>query len=107
MKIKVPLLLAVILLAQVSFAQFSVGFKAGANITKIEGVSFKDEFKYGYHLGAFLNLGLGGRLSIQPEVLFNQYQTRTDTAFKNIYENAFSGVQDVKLSYSSIPVRRD
>lgn len=104
MKIKFPLAIAVLLLAQASFAQFSLGIKAGANITKIDGRSFSDEFRYGYHLGGFVNIGLGGRFSVQPEVLFNQFQTRTDSSFKSIYQNAFSGNNNVKLNYLSIPI---
>lgn len=104
MKRKLPLVFAVLLLAQASFAQFSVGVKAGANITKVDGRSFKDEFRYGYHLGGFLTVGLGGRLAIQPEVLFNQFQTKTDTSFSHIYQNALDGVSNVKLNYLSIPV---
>lgn len=104
MKYKLPLVLAVLLIAQASFAQFGLGVKAGANITKIDGKSFKDEFRYGYHLGAFANIGLGGRFSLQPEVLLNQYNTRTDSSFKNIYQNALSGDNNIKLSYLSIPL---
>ncbi|GAA4754427.1 porin family protein [Flavisolibacter ginsenosidimutans] len=85
-------------------AQFSIGLKAGANIIKIDGKSFNDEFKYGYHLGGFANIGIGGRFSIQPEVLFNQYQTKTDSSFNHIYQNALSGATDVKLNYLSIPL---
>lgn len=104
MNIRLPLFVALVMFAQVSFAQLGLGIKAGANITKVEGKSFKDEFNYGYHLGGYANIGLGGRLSIQPEVLFNQFQTRTDSSFRNIYQNAFSGARDVKLNYLSIPV---
>jgi hypothetical protein len=104
MKIKVPLVLAVLFLAQASYAQFTLGVKAGANITKVDGRSFKDEFRYGYHLGGFGIVGLGGRFSLQPEVLFNQFQTRTDSSFRNIYQNAFSGASNVKLNYLSIPI---
>ncbi|WP_162944755.1 porin family protein [Flavisolibacter nicotianae] len=104
MKHKLPLVLAVLLIAQASFAQFGLGVKAGANITKIDGKSFKDEFRYGYHLGAFANIGLGGRFSLQPEVLLNQYNTKTDSSFKNIYQNALSGDNNIKLSYLSIPL---
>lgn len=104
MKRNVPFLLIMLFLAQVSFAQFGLGIKAGANITKIDGKSFKDEFRYGYHLGAYANIGLGGRFSIQPEVLFNQYNTRTDSSFKSIYQNAFSGNNSIKLNYLSIPI---
>ena len=104
MKSKISLLVALVVLAQVSFAQFSIGVKGGANITKIDGRSFSDEFKYGYHLGGFATIGLGGRFGIQPEVLFNQLQTKTGTEFETIYQNAVSGATDVKLNYLSIPI---
>jgi hypothetical protein len=57
-------------------------------------------------LGGFAEIGLGGRLGIQPEVLFNQYQTRADSSFKNVYQNAtnFSNYKDVKLNYLTIPI---
>ncbi|MBD0332077.1 MAG: PorT family protein, partial [Chitinophagaceae bacterium] len=62
--------------------------------------------RYGYHLGGFAEIGLGGKLGLQPEVLFNQYQTRVDSSFKAIYENAFSSAanKDIKLNYLSIPI---
>lgn len=104
MKRRLPFLIAVLFLAHASFAQFTVGIKAGANITKVDGKSFKDEFRYGYHLGGFANFGIGGRFSIQPEVLFNQYNTQTDSSFSNIYQNAFSGNNNIKLGYLSIPL---
>lgn len=104
MKFKLSALIVFVFLAQASMAQFSLGIKAGANIVKVDGKSFKDEFRYGYHLGGFVNIGLGGRLSIQPEVLFNQYQTKTDSAFKNIYQNALANSTSIKLNYLSIPL---
>jgi opacity protein-like surface antigen len=104
MKSKFPLLLAVLFFAQASFAQFTIGVKAGANITKIDGRSFSDEFRYGYNLGGFAIVPVGGRFSIQPEVLFNQVQSRTDSSFSAIYQNAFNGSQNVKLNYLSIPL---
>lgn len=106
MKIRILSLFAGILLTQAAMAQIDLGVKAGANITKIEGRSFKDEFRYGYLLGGFAEISLGKKLSLQPEVIFNQFQTRTDTAFKSIYQNAFNSATsgDVKLNYLSIPV---
>jgi len=104
MKFKLSAFVLFLFLAQASMAQFSIGLKAGANIIKIDGKSFNDEFKYGYHLGGFANIGIGGRFSIQPEVLFNQYQTKTDSSFNHIYQNALSGATDVKLNYLSIPL---
>jgi hypothetical protein len=106
MKTKLSVLLAFVLLAQAAMAQLNLGIKAGTNISKIEGKSFKDEFSYGYLLGGYAEIGLGGKLSIQPEVLFNQYQTKVDTTFSAIYENALHDATagEVKLNYLSIPV---
>ena len=104
MKYKLSAVILFVLLTSTAMAQFSIGLKAGANIVKVDGRSFKDEFKYGYHLGGFANIGIGGRFSIQPEVLFNQYQTRTDSSFQAIYQNAFAGTSNVKLNYLSIPL---
>lgn len=104
MKTKLYLLIATLFLGNALLAQVNFGIKAGANLTKIEGKSFKEEFSTGYHLGAFASLGLGGKLSIQPEVLFNQVNTRVDTSFKNVYQNALSGAKDIKLNYLSIPL---
>ena len=95
-----------VLLAQASFAQFRLGIKGGANFTKVDGKSFRDEFRYGYHVGGFAEIGLGKKLAIQPEVLFNQYQTRADSSFENVYQNSvnISNYKDVKLNYLSIPL---
>jgi hypothetical protein len=106
MKTKLLSLFAALLISQAIMAQFHIGMKGGANIIKINGESFKDKFSYGYHLGGFAEIGLGGKLGIQPEVLFNQYTTTVDSNFKSIYQsvfnNAFQG--NVKLNYLSIPI---
>jgi len=103
-KLFIPLL-AALLVSQFTMAQFHFGFKGGANITKIDGVSFKDEFKYGYHIGGFAEIGLGKKLGLQPEILFNQVSTTVDSNYKHIYQNVFNSDQaSVKLSYLSIPL---
>lgn len=99
-------LVAALLVSQVMLAQFHIGIKGGANVTKIDGKSFKDEFRYGYHLGGFAEIGLGRKIAIQPEVLFNQYSSRVDSNYKELYENVFNPAfqQNVKLNYLSIPI---
>jgi len=98
-------LFAALLISQALMAQFHIGFKGGANITKVDGISFKDEFKYGYHMGGFAEIGLGKKLGLQPEVLFSQYSTTVDSNYKSIYQNVFnSGQSSVKLNYLSVPV---
>jgi len=106
MKTKLSLLIACIVMVQAASAQFHIGIKGGSNITKIDGKSFKDEFRYGYLLGGFAEIGLGGKLGVQPEVLYSQYQTRVDSNFKNIYQNAFNPSYNgnVKLNYLSVPI---
>lgn len=94
------MLICFIFFAVAAQAQVNLGVKGGTTISKIDGKSFKDEFRYGYHLGGFVELGFGGKLSLQPEILFNQFQTRADTAFRAVYQN----VSLVKLNYLSVPV---
>jgi parvulin-like peptidyl-prolyl isomerase len=106
MKTKLAVLIAFVFFTQAAMAQLNLGIKGGVNINKVDGKAFRDEFKYGYHLGGFAEIGLGGKLSIQPEVLFNQFQTRADSSFSNVYQNSLdiSNYQDVKLNYLSIPL---
>jgi hypothetical protein len=70
----------------------------------VDGRSFSDEFQYGYLLGGYAIVPIGGRLAIQPEVLFNQIATRTGTEFRNIYQPVFDGNTNVRLNYLSVPV---
>ena len=72
MKSKFLFLLAAIMLSNAMMAQFHIGVKGGANITKVDGESFKDQFRYGYHLGGFAEIRMGNKFVLQPEVLFNQ-----------------------------------
>jgi Outer membrane protein beta-barrel domain len=99
-------LIAALLFSQAIMAQFHIGIKGGANIIKIDGRSFKDEFRYGYHLGGFIELGLNKDWSINPEILFNQYATTVDSNFNHIYQNVFNPAYQshVKLNYLSIPI---
>ena len=90
-----------------SFAKaqsFHAGLKAGSNINKISGQSFKDEFTYGYHAGAFLQIGLGSKWTIQPEILYNQVNTDTTNRFSELYKLSVNKISNIKLSYLSIPV---
>jgi len=103
MKTKISVLIACVMFAQAAIAQINFGIKGGVNITKVEGKAFKDEFRYGYHAGGFAEIGLGKKWGIQPEVLFNQYQTKIDTSLKNVW-NPLRTDQDAKLNYLSIPI---
>ncbi|HSU29191.1 MAG TPA: porin family protein, partial [Chitinophagaceae bacterium] len=106
MKTKLLSLFAALLLAQALMAQFHIGAKAGANIIKIDGKSFKDQFRYGYHVGGFMEIGLSKNISLNPEVLFSQINTTLDSNFKHVYQNVFNPnyTDHVRLSYLSIPL---
>ncbi|MFT4094479.1 MAG: porin family protein [Niabella sp.] len=86
-------------------AQFHIGVKAGVNAGKIKGKSFKEEFNYSYLAGAFAEIGLGDKWSINPEILFSQTTATTDTSFTNTVSQFFENEQrKAKLSYLSIPI---
>lgn len=102
---KSKILTLAILFALSSFAvsaQLKLGIKGGANIHKLDGKSFKDEFSFGYHLGGFAEIGLSNKFSIQPEVLFSQVNIDTSSNFSDVYD--FDNVSKVKLSYLQIPL---
>jgi Outer membrane protein beta-barrel domain len=89
-----------------SYAQgMKLGIRAGANMYKIDGKAFDDEFLYGYHAGASLEIMFSKVIGIQPEVLFNQSNTRTGYTFDTLYKSINPGtLKDVKLNYMSIPI---
>jgi len=83
---------------------FGVGVKVGTNINKIQGQSFKDEFTYGYSAGAYADIKLGSKWSIQPEVLFNQVSADTSDKFSDLVDFNSGKVSKIKLNYISIPL---
>src|SRR5688572_720856 len=104
MKTKLLTLVIAVFTFSAANAQFHLGIKGGANMSKITGKSFSEEYEFGYHLGGFAEIGLGKKFSIQPEVLFNQYNTRTDSSFKDIYQVGPESFKDVQLNYLTIPI---
>jgi len=108
MKTKLVNLSVALLISQLMMAQFHIGVKAGANITKVDGKSFKEQFEYGYNAGGFAEIKLSDKFSFQPEVLFNQYTSTLDSSYKSIYENVITSDQSkVKLNYLTIPLLLD
>ena len=110
MKTKLAIMAIALFTVQAASAQFHIGAKGGANLVKVDGKSFKDEFRYNYHVGGFAEIGLtrDGKLTLQPEVLFNQYTSTLDSSYKSIYENVITSDQSkVKLNYLTIPLLLD
>ena len=107
MKTKLAIMAIALFSMHAASAQFRFGPKAGVNLVKVDGKSFKDEFRYGYHVGGFAEIVVtkDRKLSIQPEVLFNQYSTTLDSNFKAVYQNVINSDQShVKLNYLSVPI---
>ena len=92
------LVFVLLLIAVSSAAQaqsFSIGPKAGLNLSNYTGGDIKSKSRVGYHVGGLLNFGFGSVFSIQPEVLFS-------TQGAKIENNGFR--QEFKISYVTVPV---
>jgi len=102
---KFTFLMLGISISALSMAQgFHIGAKAGANLFKVDGKSFSEEFNWGYTLGAFSEINFNKKWGLQPEVIWNQTNTRTSTSFNEIYPTSTQDLKDVKLNYLSIPL---
>lgn len=93
---KLPLLFALLLASTCSFAQkFSLGPKAGINISNYTGGNIESDALVGYHIGGVLNYGFGDHFAIQPEVLFSTQGAKVNNA---------GAKNDFKISYLTVPV---
>jgi hypothetical protein len=105
MKTKLLTLVIAVFTFSAANAQFHLGIKGGANMSKITGKSFSEEYEFGYHLGGFAEIGLGKKFSLQPEVLFNQTNQYTSSEFDDLYQNVLSSeISNIKLNYLSVPI---
>jgi hypothetical protein len=82
---------------------FHLGIKAGANLFKVDGESFDQQFQFGYNVGAFSEINFTKSWGIQPELLFNQTNYRTGTEFSNVVPDGANDVKG-KLNYLTIPL---
>lgn len=85
---------------------FRFGAKAGVNINKITGQSYKSGFNYNYQLGGFLQFNFSKRFGIQPEVNFVQSSSEFSNDATDVYDDLFrdGGQQKAKLNYLEVPV---
>ena len=80
---------------------FTLGVKAGALGTKIDGQDFQSGYKLSYQGGAFAEFDILHKIGIQPELLFSQVSS-TYTVGTPGLPSSIS--KDINLSYLSIPV---
>jgi hypothetical protein len=85
---------------------FRFGAKAGVNINKISGKSYKQGFNYNYQLGGFLQFNFSRRFGIQPEVNFVQSASEFSNDASDVYDDIFRDGSQKKatLSYLEIPL---
>ena len=92
-----------VLFSNVLFAQgFELGIKGGADVQKISGVSFKEEFAYGYHLGAYTEIKLSKTFSIQPELYYSAASMNKGNSFDTLYTSI--DPKKIKFGYMNIPI---
>lgn len=104
MKKAISYLVVMFALLNVTNAQkIGIGGKAGANLTKISGQSFKQGYDLGYFLGAFVEID-GIKWGLQPELLWNQVNTRPANNFSDVYNDFKDSTSSIKLKYLTIPV---
>jgi hypothetical protein len=104
-KILMMITASMLTVAFASAQSFKLGVKVGATTYKIDGLSFSDQFRWGYHVGGTAEIMFSPTFGIQPEVLFNQSNTQTGYSFDTLYRSINPGtVKEVKLNYMSIPV---
>lgn len=100
---KLLLFAAILFMGSSAFSQkFTLGIKAGANMGKMSGNSFKDEFTLGYQIGGFATIPFGDKIAIQPEVMWNQTNLDTASSFSDVYE--FNKINKIRLNSLSIPI---
>jgi Outer membrane protein beta-barrel domain len=106
------LLIAILFITNSSFAQadkesiFRLGAKAGVNVNKISGKSYKDAFNYNFQAGIFAQFNITKKIGIQPEVNFVQTQSEYTDDANTIYDDLVGGGKQhtAKLDYLEIPL---
>ncbi|MBS1742470.1 MAG: PorT family protein [Bacteroidetes bacterium] len=85
---------------------FRFGAKAGVNVNKFQGQSYKKGFSYNFQAGAFLQFNLNKRFGVQPEVNFVQASSELTKDASDISDDLFGGGDQhkAKLNYLEIPV---
>jgi hypothetical protein len=85
---------------------FRFGAKAGVNVNKISGKSYKEGFNYNFQAGVFLQFNFSNRIGLQPEVNFVQTSSDFTNDVSDIYDDIFrdGSQKSAKLNYLEVPV---
>jgi hypothetical protein len=85
---------------------FRIGAKAGVNINKITGESYKSGFNYNYLLGGFMQFNFSKTFGFQPEINFVQSSSQFSDAASDVYDDIFreGSQRKAKLNYLKVPL---
>jgi Outer membrane protein beta-barrel domain len=85
---------------------FRIGAKAGVNINKITGKSYKEGFNFNFQAGIFLQFNFSDRFGLQPEVNFVQSSSEFSNDPNDIYYDLFLGgsQKKSKLNFLEVPL---
>jgi hypothetical protein len=85
---------------------FRVGAKAGVNINKITGESYKSGFNYNYLLGGFMQFNFSKTFGFQPEINFVQSSSQFSDDASDVYDDIFreGSQRKAKLNYLKVPL---
>lgn len=106
-KIILSVLITITAVAAANAQSVHLGIKLGANLDKVQGQSFKEGYNAGFQGGAWLELGIGKVIAIEPEVLFNQTDTKYTSASATVLQQGNTALSDgsnIKLNYLTVPV---
>ncbi len=96
------MLIALLAFAPMQAQEFHIGAKAGANLGKVDGVRYDNQFKLGYQLGGVVEFDFNDKWGLQGEVLFNQTNTDLNNSVDEIWNKKFD--KGKTLNYISVPV---
>ena len=85
---------------------FRIGAKAGVNINRVNGHSYKSGFAYNFQGGGFMQFNFSRKFGIQPEVNFVQSQSEFTNDPNTITDDLVGGGSQhkAKLNYLEVPV---
>ena len=107
MNCKWILLMAAIMVTTAAGAQkINLGLKAGINMSANSGNGMSSSLQQGLDVGAFSEIALAKKWSINPELYFSHRSTQRADNFMTYYvsEGVSGSDKDIKLSYISVPV---
>lgn len=100
---KIMYFILMVVFSNAAFSQgFELGIKGGADVQKISGVSFNDEFAYGYHFGAYSEIKLSKTFSLQPEFYYSAATMNKGNSFDTLYTSI--DPNKIKFGYLNIPI---